>query len=120
MSVDSSATGYTATKEIVASFNRASDGSVSVGTVDIDTSAIKLFDANGAASGILDTTYTATSSATFTVASLNISSLTDSAADLTDLEDMIQAVDTAFGLINTAATNLGAASKRIDLFEMDL
>jgi len=74
-----------------------------------------LFDASGSASGILDTTYTATSSATFTVATLDIASLTDAAADLTDLEDMIQSVDTAFGLITTGASNLGAASKRIEL-----
>ncbi len=114
LSVDSSATGYNATKTIVASFTR-SGSTVSVNTISLDITATVLFDASGSATGILDTTYTATSSATFTVASLDIASLTDSAADLTDLEDMIQAVDTAFGLITTGASNLGATSKRIEL-----
>ena len=45
LSVDSSATGYSATKSVVASFNRAADGTVSVSTIDIDTSSTKLFDA---------------------------------------------------------------------------
>lgn len=114
LSVDSSATGYNATKTIVASFTR-SGATVSVNTISLDITATVLFDASGSATGILDTTYTATSSATFTVADLDISALTDSADDLTDLEDMIQAVDTAFGLITTGASNLGATSKRIEL-----
>ncbi len=113
LSVDSDAADYNATKTVVASFTR-SGSTISIGTIGIDITATTLFDA-GTASGILDTTYTATSSATFTVATLDISALTDSAADLTDLEDMIQSVDTAFGLITTGASNLGAASKRIEL-----
>ena len=88
---------------------------MSIGTIDINTANTNLFDANGSASGILDTTYTAPSTATYTVATLDVGSLTDSAADLADLEHMIQSVDTAFGLVNTAASNLGATSKRIDL-----
>lgn len=114
LSVDSSATGYNATKTIVASFTR-SGATVSVNTISLDITATVLFDASTSATGILDTTYSATSGATFTVANLDISALTDSAANLTDLEDMIQAVDTAFGLITTGASNLGATSKRIEL-----
>lgn len=113
LSINSDATDYNATKSIVASFTR-SGTDVSVGTINVSLNSSALFDA-GTASGILDTTYSATSGATFTVATLDISSLSDSAADLTDLEDMIQSVDTALGLINTGASNLGAASKRIDL-----
>ena len=114
LSIDSSAASYNATKTIVASFTR-SGSTVSVGTISLNISTSALFDASGSASGILDTTYTAPSTATYTVATLNISTLTDSAADLADLEHMIQSVDTAFGLVNTAASNFGAAGKRIDL-----
>ena len=114
LSVDSSDPGYNAIKEVVASFTRTGS-TISIGTIGIDITATTLFDANAAGTGILDTVYTATSTATFTVGTLDISTLTDSAADLTDLEDMIQAVDTAFTQITTGASNLGAAIKRIDL-----
>src|SRR5436190_13263427 len=44
LSDDSSATGYNATKSIVASFTR-SGGAISIGTISIDTSSILLYDA---------------------------------------------------------------------------
>ena len=114
LSVDSSATGYTATKEIVASFNRASDGTVSVGTVDIDTSSIKLFDANGAASGILDNSFTTTGGAavTTTVATLDV---TATGLNDTDLDEMISAVDSAITSMTTAASDIGSSKGRIDM-----
>ncbi len=113
LSVDSSSPGYNSVKEVVASFTRTGS-TISIGTIGIDITQTTLFDA-GTGTGIIDTIYTATSGATFTVGTLDISALTDSAADLTDLEDMIQAVDTAFTQITTGASNLGAAIKRIDL-----
>ena len=113
LSVDSSDPGYNSIKEVVASFTRTGS-TISIGTIGIDITQTTLFDA-GTGTGIIDTIYTATSGATFTVGTLDISALTDSAADLTDLEDMIQAVDTAFTQITTGASNLGAAIKRIDL-----
>ncbi|MCP5081177.1 MAG: flagellin [Alphaproteobacteria bacterium] len=113
LSVDSDAADYNATKSVVASFTR-SGSSISIGTIGIDISSTALFDA-GTGTAILDTVATATSGTTFTVANLDISALTDAAADLTDLEDMIQTVDTAFASITTAASNLGAASTRIEL-----
>ena len=114
LSHDSSATAYTATKEVVASFNRASDGTVSVGTVSIDTSASKLFDANGAASGILDTTFltTGTGAVTVSVATLD---LTAANIDDTDIDDMISAVDGALTSMTTSASDLGASKGRIDM-----
>jgi flagellin len=117
LSVDSSATGYNATKTVVASFTRTASGGVKIGTISIDVNSIKLYDANTAAGadGLLDKEYTATSGATFSVANLDISGLTDSAADLTDLEDMISAVDTVISKMTTAASNLGAAKNRIDM-----
>jgi len=140
LSVDSSATGYNASKTMVSSFTRAADGSVSVGTIAVDTSSIKLFDAAtdaaAAGTGILDAKYTsvdivgppaytagdrladqstATGATVFTVASLDISALTNSAADLSTLEAYISGVDNAIGLMTTAASDLGAAKKRVDL-----
>ena len=127
LSVDSSATGYNASKTMVSSFTRAADGSVSVGTIAVDTSSIKLFDAAtdaaAAGTGILDGRYDAAtgliladqSAGGFTVASLDISALTNSSADLTTLENYISGVDNAIGLMTTAASDLGAAKKRVDL-----
>jgi len=114
LSVDSSVTGYNATKEVVASFNRAADGSVSVGTVDIDTASTKLFDANGSASGILDTdfTTTGTGAVTVSVATLDV---TATGIDATDLDEMISAVDGAISSMTTAAADLGASKGRIDM-----
>lgn len=113
LSVDSSASGYSATKSLVASFNRASDGSVSVSTIDIDTSSTKLFDANDQ-SGILDTEFTTTGGGgvTVSVSNLNISG---SNIDDTDLDDMISAVDSALASMTTSASDLGAAKKRVDM-----
>ena len=114
LSHDSSATGYSATKEVVASFNRAADGSVSVGTVSIDTSAAKLFDANAGATGILDTNFTTTGAAAVTV---TVSTLDISVANIdeTDIDEMITAVDGALTSMTTAASDLGASKGRIDM-----
>lgn len=79
---------------------------------------VALFDENATAAskaGLLDKEQTVTSGATFTVATLNISGLTDSAADTTDLEDMISAVDSAISSITTAASDLGAVKMRVGL-----
>src|SRR4051794_20202345 len=46
LAVDSSAVSYNANKTVVASFSRAG-GTVSVDTINIDSSAVKLYDANG-------------------------------------------------------------------------
>ncbi len=141
LSVDSSATGYSATKSIVASFTRASDGSVSVGTISINTASMTLFDAatnvnDGTGVGILDAKYTAAaiagppafaagdritdqttalSTTVFTVTSLNISALTSSATDMGYLEGYIKGVDNALSRMTTAASDLGSAKKRIDI-----
>lgn len=127
LSVDSSATGYNATKTIVSSFTRSNTGSVSVGTISVDTSAIKLFDsatdAATSGTGILDGKYSATTgvyladqtTAGFTVASMNISALTNSTADLATLDSYIKGTDAALSLMTTAGSTLGAVSKRIDL-----
>ncbi|EAS51703.1 flagellin protein [Aurantimonas manganoxydans SI85-9A1] len=106
LSVNSGAAGYTATKSVVASFNRDSGGNVSVGTIGVDTSKTKLFDSNGAA-GILDTGRTGgTVVSTFT--------LTGATTDA-NISTMISDVDEALGAMTTAASNLGAAKSRMDI-----
>lgn len=115
LSVDSSALDYNATVSIVSSFTRTG-GTVTVGTIPIDITATTLFDANATATGILDTESTTTNGAmVYTVANVDISALTDSALDVADLDEIIATVDTALGAVISAAGDLGAASKRIDL-----
>ncbi|MFN3687823.1 flagellin [Salinarimonas sp.] len=113
LSFDSSAAGFNNTREIVSSFTRAADNSVTLQTITVNLGDIALFDANGNA-GILDTETTGPGGA-FSVANLNIGALTDSAADLDQLDAMIGHVDTQLGAITDAATNLGAIKNRIGL-----
>lgn len=114
LSVDSSATGFTAVKSIVSSFNRAADGTVSVGTVDVNTASTKLFDASGSATGILDTQFTTTGGGAVTV-SVSDLDITATGIDNTDLDEMISNVDAAIASMTTAASDLGATKGRIDL-----
>jgi flagellin len=119
LSVDSSAAGYNATKQVVSSISRAG-GSVSVQTISINTSSMVLFDTNAAANGILDSTRNATTgvvdaAGTFTVGSLNISALTDSTADMAILDGYIKGADRAITEMAAGATGLGAAKARIDI-----
>ncbi|HWT30946.1 MAG TPA: flagellin, partial [Propylenella sp.] len=105
--------GYSATKSIVASFTRAANGTVSVGTIDISITSAKLFDANDQ-SGILDTE-TATTGAGAVTVSVSTLSITAASIDNTDIDDMISIVDDALSSMTTAASDLGAAKKRIGL-----
>ena len=115
LNVDSSAASYNSTKSVVASFTRSSTG-VSIGTISINIDNIKLFDASGTATGILDAESTTTNGGvTYSVVTLDISSLTDSANDLADLEEIIGSVDSAISSMTTAASDLGAGKKRIEM-----
>jgi flagellin len=144
LKIDTTSAPSTIDKSIVSSFSR-SGGSISIGTISVnlytagvagvdansdgdyldagDTApvaakTVALFDDNATAAnkeGLLDKQQTLTSGGTFTVASLDISALTDSSADITDLEDMISAVDTSISSITTAASNLGAIKMRVGL-----
>lgn len=134
LSVDSDATDYNSSKSMVASFTRASDGTVSVSTITISTESIKLFDSAvdvppagpgdvETGVGILDANYdedtgqriTNTTITGFSVSSLDISALTNNAADLTILDNYIAGVDDAISRMTIAASDLGAAKKRVDL-----
>ena len=111
LSVDSSATGYNATKSIVSSFSRDSTGAVSVGTIDVDTSTVKMYDTNGT-TGIIDKSRTSGSTSS-SLATIDISALTDSAADITKINDYVKIADAALSDVTTAASDLGAAKTRI-------
>jgi flagellin len=114
LSVDSAAASYNATKSIVSSFSR-SGGSITVGTISVDITALKLFDANDQ-SGILDTVdTTANGGVDYAVSTLDISALTDTANDLADLDQMTAYVDTAISSMTTAASNLGAVKQRTNM-----
>jgi flagellin len=110
--VDSSLTSYNSTKSIVSSFTR-SGGSITVGTINVDVDSIKLYDTNGNA-GILDKDRTSGAD-TASVATLNISALTDSATDAATLDAFITIVDAALTDVTTAASNLGAIKNRISM-----
>jgi flagellin len=114
LSVDSSDPAYNVTKTIVASFSRAG-GAISIGTISVDLTSTELYD-SADQSGILDLEDTTTNGGvTYSVTSLDISSLTDTANDLADLEQMIAWTDTAIGDMTTAASNLGAVKQRTNM-----
>ena len=112
VSVDSAAAGFNATKSIVASFS-GSGAAVKIGTIDISVTDTKLFDSNGSV-GILDKDRAA-GALTVKISTMDISALTDSAADLTNLEGMIGATNAAVSEMTDAATSLGSVNKRIDM-----
>ena len=114
MAVDSSSPDYNSTKSVVASFSR-SGGTISIGTITVDVSSIKLYDAADQ-SGIVDTEdTTANGGVTYSVATLDISALGNTDDELADLEQMIGWVDTAIGSMTTAAADLGAVKQRVNL-----
>ena len=135
--------GYNATENIVASFSRTSSG-VSVGTIAVSVSGTYMFNANtdgaGAAGtataielGILGSErMTAAEAVTaggtagdigaavgdgsIIIASYDGTSELDiSTATETEIDDYIQAVDSAISEMTTAATGLGSVKSRIDL-----
>ncbi len=111
LSVDSSTANYNATKSVVSSFSRDSTGAVSIGTIDIDTSTIKLYDANGQ-TGVIDKSRT-NGSTTAALSTLDISALTDSSTDQQTLSDYITITDSVLNDVTKAASTLGASKTRI-------
>ena len=123
---DSSANGDV---EMVSSFNRASDNTVSVGILTFDTSTSTLVDTNDATNGLLtgDITVTVaagtgTTSATYflvdagssTGASGTEIALTSSTSE-TDIDGMISAVESMLSSMTDSAATLGAANARIEM-----
>jgi flagellin len=114
LAVDSTGT---VERTLVSSFSRDGAGAITIGTITVDISATgsMLVDTSGGGAGILDQDRTVTSGGNYTILTLDISALTDSDADLDDLEDMISGVDAAITSMTDAATGLGAIKSRIDL-----
>lgn len=116
-------------KEIVASFNRASDGAVSVTTLAFDTAESVLIDTQDANNGVLTMGFEVTqpSGTTTTLATyflIDVSSstaatgtevkLTTTMSD-DDLDGMISAVDAMLQQLTDSASTLGAITKRIEM-----
>ncbi|WP_157066740.1 flagellin, partial [Hyphomicrobium sulfonivorans] len=128
LSVDSSAAGYNASKQVVSSIAR-SGGTINVQSISINTSSMIMFDSNAAVAGvgIIDAyrdgttgvryaTQPATPAATdFRLSDINISTLTDSTADQATLDGFIKGADRAITEMTAGATTLGAAKARIDI-----
>jgi flagellin len=118
VSVKSDAAGFNATKSIVASFTGGA--TVSIGTINIDVTDTKLFDATAVATdkGILDkarTVGTGPSEFVGSIVDIDISALTNSADDLAKLENMITATNSGVTEMTDAAATLGSVNKRIDM-----
>ncbi|WP_439542330.1 flagellin N-terminal helical domain-containing protein [Hyphomicrobium sp.] len=114
LAVDSTAT---LERTLVSSFSRDGTGAISIGTITVDIGATgsMLVDTSGGGVGILDSDRSVTNGADYTVLTLDISTLTNDAADLEDLEDMISGVDDAITAMTNSATGLGAVKSRVDL-----
>ncbi len=118
LSVDSANANYNATASVVSSFSRKADGTIEIGTISVNVNNTKLYDASASAVGILDglrDTTGAIAASGFSVASLAIGALSDSAADLSTLESYIMGVDKAITEMTGAATSLGSVKQRIGL-----
>lgn len=113
LSVDSGDAGYNATKSVVASFTRDTAGAITISKINIDISGTELFDADDQ-SGILDKDRTSGAS-TIAIMDIDISALTDSAADMTTLAEYTSIVDAGLDDIINAASDLGAAKNRVTL-----
>ncbi|WP_115668435.1 flagellin [Ciceribacter selenitireducens] len=117
------------TKEIVASFNRASDGAVSVTTLAFDTSESVLIDTKDANNGVLTKGFQVTqpSGSTTTIATyflIDVSATTAATGSevvLTtsmsedELDGMISAVDAMLQRLTDSASTLGAITSRIEM-----
>ena len=116
------------TKEMVGSFTRNASGTVSVQTIDFDTSKSVLVDTKNANKGLLTvgvqvTQPSGTTTSTQTYFLVNASSSTAAtgseikiASTTSDdnLEGMIMAVDSTLKTMTDTAATLGAVNKRID------
>jgi flagellin len=117
------------TVEMVGSFNRATDNTVSVGLLEFDTSTSTMVDTFDAANGLLtgDVTVTVpsgtgTTSATYflvdagsTTAASGTEIALSSATTSADIDGMISAVESMLGMMTDAAATIGSTNMRIEL-----
>lgn len=113
LSVDSSAAGYNATVSIVGAFAAGASG-ITLSTIDLDRSGTALIDpGGGTAAGILDQDRTEGGTTT-SVTDIDISALTDSAADLTTIAEMTTIVSAAMDEVVSAQSTVGIALNRME------
>jgi flagellin len=128
---NNSTTSSNGTAEMVGSFNRASDNTVSVGVLSFDTSKSTLIDTDDNTKGLLtnDTSVTislggtATTTATYylldaaasTTAAAGTEIKLDASTTSQDIDGMISAVEKMLGSMTDVAADLGAANSRIDM-----
>ncbi|GAB5377608.1 MAG: flagellin [Acuticoccus sp.] len=113
LSVNSGAAGYNGTVSVVGSFSTNSSG-VTISTIDIDRSDTALIDpGGGTAAGILDQSRTE-GGTTVAFTAIDISALTDSAADLTTLGEIATIVDSVMDEVATAQSTIGVALTRTE------
>ncbi len=99
------------------------DGNITIGIISVDVTGLTFYDAGAGATqvGIIDGLRDATgaidtvAAALFSVATLDISALTDSAADITTLERYIVGVDKSISEMTSSASTLGATKQRVTL-----
>jgi flagellin len=115
--------------EMVGSFNRKSDNTVSVGVLKFDTSTSTLVDTNDATAGLLTKDVsvtvnvgTGTTSATYflvdassTTAATGTEIALSTTTDATAIDGMISAVESMLSSMTEAAATLGAANSRIEM-----
>ncbi|WP_279478962.1 flagellin [Aureimonas sp. SK2] len=94
LSVDSSLSTFNADKNVVASFSRAANGSVSIGTIGVNIGTVKLFDSNANADGILDVKV----------------GMKDSAGNAMTVGGFNAGVDPSTAALNFSGTGTGATS----------
>lgn len=118
------------TVEMVGSFNRASDGTVAVETLEFNTATSTLIDKNDAANGILtravtvtqpDPTTTTTSASYFLLdsssatAAVGLEIQLDTSTPANNIDGMISAVDAMLSTLTDSAATLGSINSRIDM-----
>ena len=116
--------------EMVGSFNRASDNSVSVGVLTFDTATSTLIDTQDNTLGLLTkdtvvtvTVGTGTTTATYylldaaatTTAAVGTEIKLDQTTTSLDIDGMISAVDQMLGSMTDVAATIGATNSRIDM-----
>lgn len=103
-----------AIKSIIGSFSRdPGTGAFTLETIQIDVTDIRLYDTT-TDTGLMDRDYTV-GGTTVAIEDIDISALTNSAADQTILQETIGVVDEALNAVTDAATNLGSVKARVDL-----
>lgn len=123
LKIDTTA-GTSIVKEVISSLAKDTSGVLSVGKMLVNLydaatgDTMGLVDSNATASakaGILDKQRTMTSGATYDLLSVDIHALTDSAADMSDLDSIVSGIDDALRDMTSTATDLGGLKARIDL-----